>query len=253
MEIDYYAYNSGMRKWNSGIKMLFSMVTLILVIVLNNIYVSLFIVATMAVITVAVGKTGWRVYLRFMTVPLAFMIISGFTIAAEFSFKPVGEVSFHIIFFYICFTMKSVMTAVNVFFKAMAGMSCLYMLAFSTPVNEIVIVMERLHLPGILCELMNLIYRYIFILLDTVHTMQTAAKARLGSEGFIRSCRSFSQIAGNLFIISLKRANAYYDAMLSRGYEGEIKFLNEEYPVKLWQVTASVVYFMILILIAFIR
>ena len=127
------------------------------------------------------------------------------------------------------------------------------MLAFSTPVNEIIVVMEKLHLPKIVCELMNLIYRYIFILLNAAHTMQTAAKARLGYESFIKSLRSFSQIAGNLFIISLKKANAYYDAMLSRGYDGEIKFLNEEYPVKLWQVTASTVYFMILILIAFIR
>lgn len=253
MDIDYYAYNSGMRKWNSEIKMLFSLVTLVLVIVLNSIYVSIFTVVTMSLITVAVGRIKWNVYLRYLTVPLAFMIMSSFTIAAEFSFKPAGEVRFHIIFFYICFTVKSFFTAVNVFFKAMAGMSCLYMLAFSTPVNEIIVVMEKLHLPGILCELMSLIYRYIFILLDTAHTMQTAAKARLGYENFVKSCRSFAGIGGNLFLISLKKANSYYDAMLARGYDGKIEFLNEVYPLKLWQVTASIIYFVILIIIAFIR
>lgn len=252
MEIDYYAYHSGMRKWNTGMKMIFSIITLILVIGLNNMTVSIFTVVSMAVITVAIGKIWAKVYFKLMTVPLAFMVISGLTIAAGFSFEPLGKVNLHIIFFYIYFTEKGIFTAINLFFKAMAGMSCLYMLALSTPVNEIIAVLDKLHMPKILCELMNLIYRYIFILLDTAHKMQTAAKARLGYESFFKSCRSFSGIAGNLFLISLKRANTYYDAMLSRGYEGKIEFLREEYPVKSWQIIGSIVYFTVLILLAYV-
>lgn len=55
----------------------------------------------------------------------------------------------------------------------------MYMLSLSTPVNQLVLVLQKLHLPSLLVELMNLIYRYIFILIDAADQMQTAAKAVL--------------------------------------------------------------------------
>ncbi len=250
MEIDYYAYHSGMKKWNSGLKVLFSVVTLLLVIILNSIRVSLFVFFTMSALTLLVGKIKKSVYIKLLLIPLTFLIISGFTIAVEFSFSEIGDYNFHIIFFNLCFTQKGIFIAIQVFFKALAGISCLYMLALSTPVNEIIVVMQRLHLPKLMGELMNLTYRYIFILLDSACKMQSAAKSRLGFDGFLVSCKSFAGIAGNLFLISLKKANAYYDAMLARGYEGSIEFLNEEYSVKAWQIAASIIYFVIIVLIA---
>lgn len=84
-------------------------------------------------------------------------------------------------------------------------MSALYMMSLATPVSELVLVLQRLHLPRLLVELMNLIYRYIFILIDVSEQMQIAAKARLGCHSFRQSCKSFAQIAGNLFLVSLKK------------------------------------------------
>ena len=50
--------------------------------------------------------------------------------------------------------------------------------------------------------------------------MQISAEARLGFCDFRTSCYSFGQIAANLFIVALKKANAYYDAMEARCYHG---------------------------------
>lgn len=250
MQIDYYAYRSGMKNWNAAFKVFLSVGTLCMVIALNQIGTSLFVAAVMGALTLFVGKIPYRVYVHYMLVPLTFMILSCLAIAVSFAGTPVGEWNLSLHFFYICLTRESLWTAVEVFFKAVAGMSALYMLSFSTPVNEFILVLQRAHLPRLLSELMNLIYRYIFILFDVAHQMQTAAKARLGYQSFMQSCRSFASIGGNLFIIALKKANAYYDALLARGYNGRLEFLTEEKPVKVWQITGGILYFGLMILIA---
>lgn len=249
MKIDYYAYQSKMRNWNSGIKVLFAVGTLFLAIFLNRIWVSVFIVLSMGTLTLFVGKTPWKVYRHFMMVPLTFIILSTAVIALQCSKSPVGEWNLSLGIFYLCLTKKSLMLAVQVFFKVVAGISALYMMAFSTPMNELILVLQKLHLPKMLVELMNLIYRYIFILFDVAEQMQTSAKARLGYGNFRQSCKTFAGIAGNLFLISLKKANTYYDALLSRAYDGNLRFLTEEIPIKGWQILGCAGYFAVLILI----
>ena len=126
------------------------------------------------------------------------------------------------------------------------------MMSLATPVSELVLVLQRLHLPRLLVELMNLIYRYIFILIDVSEQMQIAAKARLGYHSFRQSCKSFAQIAGNLFLVSLKKANAYYDALLSRGYDGKLEFLSEENPPAGGQLVFTGFYLIVLLAVAVI-
>lgn len=243
MRIDYYAYRSGMRGWNAAFKVFIALGTLCLVVSLNQIPVSLFVVVVMGGLTLFVGKLPYKVYFHYMLVPLSFMIFSCAVIAVSFGREPVGEWNLSMHFFYLYLTKESLHLAAGVFLKAVAGMSALYMMSFSTPMNEIILVLQKAHLPRLFIELMNLIYRYLFILFDAAHQMQTAAKARLGYRSFMQSCRSFSAIGGNLFVISLKKANAYYDALLARGYDGRIVFLTEEKPVKAWQVVCSIFYF----------
>ncbi len=250
MQIDYYAYHSGMKNWNPGMKMLLAVGTLFLVILLDRIPVSLFVAVSMGALTLLVGRIPWPIYVRYMTVPLFFMIFSGAVIAIQFTGQPMGGWSLELGACYLCVTKESLVTALRVFFKALAGMSALYMLTFSTPVNEVILILQKLRLPRLLVDLMNLIYRYIFILFDAATQMQTAGRARLGYQSFMRSCRSFSQIAGNLFLISLKKANAYYDALLSRGYAGRLEFLTEAIPVKGWQVLGCVLYFVAVVFLA---
>lgn len=250
MKIDYYAYRSQMRNWNPGLKVALAVITLCLVISLNQIVVSLFVILTMGGLTLAVGKIPFKVYFHYMLVPLTFMILSCLAIAVQITGSPVGRWNVFLAFFYLCLTKESLLTAVQVFCKAMAGMSALYMMSFSTPMNEFILVLQKAHLPRLLSELMSLIYRYIFILFDVAHEMQTAAKARLGYQSFKQSCRSFAAIGGNLFLISLKKANAYYDALLARGYDGRLEFLEEEKPIKLWQILCSTLYLVVMVCMA---
>ncbi|MDE5864282.1 MAG: cobalt ECF transporter T component CbiQ [Lachnospiraceae bacterium] len=249
MKIDYYAYRSGMRKWNAGFKVLLALGTLCLVIGFNRIGVSLFVAVVMGSLTLAVGKLPARVYLHYLTVPLVFMIVSVLMIIMEFSTGPIGEWNLSLGLFYVGVTRQGFLMGIRVFFRALAGVSALYMMAFSTPMNEFIFVLQKAHLPEILVELMHLIYRFIFILLSVAEEMQTAARARLGYRNLGQGFRTFAMVAGNLFLTALRRAGIYYDAMIARGYDGTLAFLTEERPIRLWQGIGATVYFALTVVI----
>jgi cobalt/nickel transport system permease protein len=96
---------------------------------------------------------------------------------------------------------------------------------------------------------MNMIYRFIFVLMDTQASMQTAARSRLGYQGFKTSCRTFGLIGASLLVVSMKKAGAYYDALIARGYEGQLLFLEEEKSVNGTQILAFIGFFLLIALV----
>jgi cobalt/nickel transport system permease protein len=249
MWIDYCAYRSKIKNWNSSYKVFVAFFTLCLVLCLDNICVSLFVFASMSCVTLFAGRTPYKIYFKLLCVPFTFIVLSGLSIMLQFSRTPVSEWGISLHFAYVYVTKSGIVRAVSIFFKAMACVSALYMMSLSTPVSEFVSVLSACRIPKIITELMNLIYRYIFILIEISNTMLTAVKARLGYKDFFTACKSFSAVAGNLFVISLKKANAYYDALVSRGYDGKLEFLTEEKPIKIWQIVTAVLYYVIMVII----
>ena len=61
--------------------------------------------------------------------------------------------------------------------RAVGAVSCLYFLSLTTPVPEVLSVLRRLRMPGVLLDLAILIYRYIFILQTACREMRDAAAA----------------------------------------------------------------------------
>ena len=84
--------------------------------------------------------------------------------------------------------------------------------------------------------MMLLIYRFIFILLDTASAISTSQDCRLGNRNYRTSLKSFSALASVLLLRSFKRANALYDAMEARCYDGTIRVLNESFPPKAGEI-----------------
>jgi cobalt/nickel transport system permease protein len=250
MWIDYYAQNSGMRNWNSKYKVLLALITICLVVALDNIAVSVFVLITMSALTLSAGKTPTKIYISLMMIPFTFIILSGITIMVQFSNAGEG-VGFVTKYFCIYVSRESVYTALSVCFKALGAVSAMYMMSLSTPLGEIISVLRSFHLPKIIVELMNLIYRYIFILLECAGQMQSASKARLGDKNFATACRSFSSIACNLFIVSMQKANRYYDALVSRGYDGGLIFMTRKSKVNIWQIALLCVYVFVIVILKF--
>lgn len=221
--IDYYAYLSPLRKWNATFKVIFAITILFLCISENNIAVSVFVILSMGFLSIAMGKVHLHDYISLMMIPITFIMLSGIAIAVELGWNDMG--------WYLTVTKETIVKSLHVSVKALGAISALYMLTLSTPVNEIILVLQKLRIPKIMIELMNMMYRYLFILMDIQIKIKVAAEARLGYCDFMTACHTFGKSLGSLFIMAMKKSGQYYDALEARCYDGELRFLEEEKPV----------------------
>ena len=250
LSVDYYAYASHMRSWNATFKVIFSMLCLLLCLILNNIYVSIAVILIMGYMTVVIGGLELDHYISMLLIPIVFLLFGSAAIAVGFSWNPVGQYNLNVFgWFYIYCSQASLWKASGLIFKALGAVSALYMMTLTTPLSELIVVLRKAHIPKVIIELMNMIYRYIFIMLDTHSRMKNSAEARLGYVDFKTSCYSFGQVASNLLIVSLKRGTDYYNALESRCYNGDLQFLEEEKPIRKNQVAGAAVVVALLILI----
>lgn len=247
--IDYYAYSSKLKGWNPGFKVLFSFLALVLCIGADNIYISLLTSFMMGYLVVVKGGLEFDDYLSLLMIPIAFMFLGSIAIACGISSTSVGEYNLNLYLFYIYFSNESILNAIKIMMKAFGAISAMYMMTLSTSTSEIISVIRKAHVPKIIVELMSMIYRFIFIIMDTQCKMKNSAVSRLGYVDFKTSCYTFGSIASNLLVVSLKKANTYYNAMESRCYDGDIMFLEEEKSISAVHVFGMIMYFIVMIFI----
>ena len=226
--LEYYSYNSKINSWNPHLKFWYSMVLIVLGIILSNIYISISIVFICGFITIFLGKISLKKYIDFFKVPIIFLLISVAVININFSKNITDFYYFNIGDLYIYTTDENIKKSCILFWRALSGVSSMYMLALSTPLNEIIYVMKKARTPQIIIELMYLVYRFIFIMRDSYKSMRKSIESRLGFRDYRISLLSFGKIISNILIISLRKSNSFYDAMESRCYRGEIRFFIRE-------------------------
>lgn len=91
--------------------------------------------------------------------------------------------------------------------------------ANTTPFGEMLRVMERLGMPGILVTIIALMYRYLFVLSEEALRMRRARGSRTFTPGRVFLWRNLSTVLGQLFVRSLDRADRIYVAMCARGWK----------------------------------
>jgi len=103
------------------------------------------------------------------------------------------------------------------------------LLTAATRFPAILLALRQLHLPAILVSILAFMYRYLFILADEVSRLlraRTARSALLAGQKGGRTLWWRAGIAGNmvgqLFMRSIERSDRVYQAMLARGYRGEL-------------------------------
>lgn len=189
-----------------------------------------------------------------MGLPMAFMSLSVFTIvfhslpqAAEPIFAlQLGTSTWGI-------SSHSLQSGLAVFMRAIASLCCLYFLLLTTTLTSILTVFKTWHMPTLILELMQLTYKMIFILYDTARHVYQAQRTRLGYLGIRSSFRDMGVLATMTFIRAIKRSEALYTALEARGYNGEIRVLDEPYQKSKWWywTTASVALLILLIALLF--
>lgn len=240
ISIDKYAYLSKLNFLSPVLKVSFAIVMMALCIGANNLYISCLILLTVSYLTVAKGKVPLRQYMKLLRVPLVFLVIGVLTIIISFTREPLDLWNLKLFGRYLAISRQGLFFGISLAFKALGAVCCLYFMSLSTPVFEVVSVLNKIHLPKILTEMMLLIYRFIFILMDTKNMMTISADARLGFSTRKAWMHSTANIAGTLFIKAYKRSGDMYDAMESRCYDGSIKFLEEEKKIETKQMVLAV-------------
>jgi cobalt/nickel transport system permease protein len=234
IDIDSYAYSNHLKKIHPGEKSLFAMLTMVVCLTAPTVITPLIVLALMAGGIIFKAGIPVRIFLKLMLVPLSFLLISVFTIAFSISTSPLGFwMAQTINGFTVGIHYPDLITAVQLFLRSLGAVSCLYFLALTTPMTEIITVLHKLKVPVIITELMVLVYRFIFVFMETALTINRAQSSRLGYVSLKTSYRSlsrlFSALLGKVFV----KSQELYNAMAARCYMGEIRVLSKKYPVSL--------------------
>ncbi|MDP4181630.1 MAG: cobalt ECF transporter T component CbiQ [Bacillota bacterium] len=246
--IDKYAYISKLKHQDPIYKLVFCMMTLGVCLWANSIIISIIALLIMGWHTVCKGGIPCAIFMKLMIIPMSFLAIGVLTVGINVSDKK------DIFLFYISVfdinagvTQSGIQNAAHLFFKALGAVSCLYYLSLNTPMVDILQALGRLRVPKLFIELMSLIYRFIFVLLETVEMMLTAQKSRMGYSGISSGYRSLAALASTLFIRAYKRSDELYTSLEARGYDGELNALHESYKKGWIQYTSPITVNLILI------
>ena len=108
----------------------------------------------------------------------------------------------------------------------------MYFIILNTTMCDLLKGLRDLKIPKLIISLMELMYRYIFVIIEEANRMNIARRARLGDTSFYRNIKSLGELCGTLFLKTFLKGNRIYSALESRGYDGELKSLDKKYETK---------------------
>jgi cobalt/nickel transport system permease protein len=131
---------------------------------------------------------------------------------------------------------EGAMKGLLLFMRIMAAVTLATLLAFSTPMIEILETLRLFKVPGIIIDIADMMYRYIFIIQDIAQTMHRAQLSRMGDRSsWVQRVGDTGRIACSVLIKSLDRSTRIYQAMLARGYSEdttEMQFFPRPIPAR---------------------
>lgn len=253
MGTDRCAYLSRLRYVDPIPKVWFTLAVLLLCIFADSVPVGLFTLTALSALNMVLGGQRAGDLVRFLRVPLSFLAIGCLTIVlrpvgqgeALWSFLLLGRWTWGV-------TAENLRLGLLVFCKAMGAVSAMYFLSMNTPMTDLTMALERLHVPKLFVELTELIYRFIFLLAGEAGRIRTAQESRLGYRNFRGAMTSAGELLSMVFVRSLRRGERVFSALESRGYTGTLTTLPGQYVPGRWLygLTAGTAACQLLILLA---
>ena len=129
----------------------------------------------------------------------------------------------------------------TIFLRAIALTSCMYFILFTVPFVEIIRVLRDLGCPVLITELLLLMYRFIFVLTDSVMEILTAQQARFGYGNWRSGMRSLSLLVGQLLWRTLENYRQISLGLMSRGFNGELRVLHTHRHRTNWRYASEAI------------
>ena len=124
-------------------------------------------------------------------------------------------------------TREGVLYATAISLKSNAMMLLLIALAASTPIFTLGHAMHEIGIPKRLVHLFFFTYRYIYVMHREYHRMVNSIKIRgFAPANNLHTYKTVAYMVGMLLVKSLDRAQRVHNAMLCRGFKGNLYSLN---------------------------
>lgn len=248
--IDKIAYQSALKAKHPYGKMALCFGAIFCCLFYNSFIVCALVLIAMIWLTVKRGRIAGRIYLTYLGIPLVFLIVGVCAILVDRSSSavpfllaaPIGNSYWGV-------STASLYQGLLIFAKSIAAVSCLYYLIFNTPLCDILQTLRKLRLPTFFVELMELIYRFIFMLLETASRINRAQQSRLGYRDFGTGMHSMGILISRLFERSLYQSRKTMTALESRNYDGDLTVLPLEYRENQRDYLYMVLFFAVIMLI----
>jgi cobalt/nickel transport system permease protein len=232
--IDRYAYNNRLRAIDPAIKAALAMGTLLLCLALNSIAVGVITILWMAGLAILVAGTPPRVFIGALLAEGLFLALTTVGVAVSITARDPGSLATWAIRvgpLWVSGSPERVVFAVRLVARALGCASAMNFLSLTTPLVDLLELARRLHVPPLLVDLMTVIYRFIFVLLESLERMRIAQESRLGYVNFRRGMSSAGLLATRLFIDAYQRSQRLQTALDSRCYDSELCVLPMTYRV----------------------
>lgn len=182
---------------------------------------------------------GFSFRRSFIALPFALAAIT-----VLFSIPGKAVTSFHFLMWDLVITDAGLLRFVSIVVRSWLSVQMAILLVAVTEFPKIIHALNHLRVPTILTVIISFLYRYLFVLTDEVMRLLRAREARsavtAGSNGggsVLWRARVTGNMAGQLFLRSYERSDRVYNAMLSRGYKGELMTMHpHEYRASDWQI-----------------
>lgn len=177
-----------------------------------------------ALVLAQTTRLGWTFALKRSVVALPFAL-AAITLPFTVPGQPIAQLG--------SFTLSAEgsIRFLSILVKSWLSVQVAILLTATTPFHTILWGLRELRIPRVLISIVSFMYRYLFVLGDEALRLIRARSARAAS-GLGRSGGSLiwrgkvaGGMVGNLTLRAFERSERIYDAMVARGFQGEIKTL----------------------------
>ncbi|MCR1876572.1 cobalt ECF transporter T component CbiQ [Paraclostridium bifermentans] len=213
LEIDNCAYLNNIKDVNPLIKLGITFIGVIASMLTQNANIHILIMLFMTTLILFIARVDMKLYIKCLKIPIIFLIIGIGLNLINISFENKDYIfNVNILGLYIGTTEFAVKSSENILLRAMSCIISIYFLILTTPFNQLIIVLKKLHIPHTLIELMILIYRFIFIFIEEAEEIYKSQQLKFGYTNLRTSYNSMSLLIKTLFFRMMRR---YEDMSIS--------------------------------------
>ena len=247
-EIDRSAYTNALVKCSPITKAFFALSALIICVSVSTVIVPVVVFVVCTILVLGIARVRAKLYFNLFVYPTYMLALSCIFLALFFG-SGASLIDIQLPWFTWSIFKSGISMSITTFLRVEGALSCIFFLVLTTSITDLCVLLRRVHMPQIMVELSMMIYRYIFLFLEISEQMSLAQKLRLRRSGWLNRIRALSMLIGSLFIRTLDQGERTLAAMNARGYDGDIRILEDFAPPKKLALLGIVIFDVLLVLL----